>query len=90
MYKTKKTWEGIRSVINMYKTKKTREGIRSIISMYKTKLPHVSYINVKGKQIDNSKKVAESFNNFFVNVWPNTDKNIPSNPKIIAEKYLEI
>ena len=34
------------------------------------------------------KNVAESFNNFFVNVGPNTEKNIPSNPKIKPEKYL--
>ena len=48
----------------------------------------MSHINVQGKQIDNPKKVAESFNNFFVNVGPNTEKNIPSNPKIKPEKYL--
>ena len=74
--------------VNNNNIKKTWEGIRSIININKSKLPHVSHINVKGKQIDNPKKVAESFNNFFVNVGQNTEKNIPSNPKIKPEKYL--
>ena len=46
------------------------------------KLPAASQIKVGDKKINNPKKVAETFNNFFANVGPNTEKNIPSNPKI--------
>ena len=69
--------------------KKTWEGIRSIININKSKLPSVSQIKVKDKIISNPKKVADTLNNFFVNVGPNTENNIPSNPKIKPEKYLK-
>ena len=65
--------------------KKTREGIRSIININKSKMSSVSQIKVKDKIIN---KVVEALNNFFVNVGPNTEKNIPSNPKIKPERYL--
>ena len=69
--------------------KKTWDGIRSIININKSKLSSVSQIKVKNKIIDNPKKVAETLNNFFVNVGPNTEINIPINPKIKPEKYLK-
>ena len=37
---------------------------------------------MKDEIIGNPKKVVEALNNFFVNVGPNTEENIPSNPKI--------
>ena len=49
----------------------------------------ISQIKVKDKTIDNPKKVVEAFNNFFVNVGPNTEKNIPINPKIKPEHCLK-
>ena len=52
-------------------------------------MPSISQIKVKDKIIDNPKKVVETFNNFFVNVGPNTEKNIPINPKIKPEFYLK-
>ena len=44
-------------------------------------MPSISQIKVKDKTIDNPKEVNEAFNNFFVNVGHNTEKNIPINPK---------
>ena len=68
----KKTWEGIRSIINIKATKST-----------------ISQIKVNNKVIKNQKEIVETLNNFFVNVGPNTDRNIPVNPKIKPEKYLK-
>ena len=36
----------------------------------------ISQIKVKDKTINNPKNVVEAFNNFFVNVGSNTEKNI--------------
>ena len=52
-------------------------------------MPSVSQIKANNKVIDNPKKVVEAFNNFFVNIGPNTEKNIPINPIIIPEQYLK-
>ena len=45
----------------------------------------VIQIKVKDKIIN---KVVESLNNFYLNVGPIKEKNIPSNPKIKPERYL--
>ena len=52
-------------------------------------MPSACQIKSKDKIIGNPKKVVEAFNNFFVNVGPNTEKNIPINPKIKPEQYLK-
>ena len=75
--------------VNNNNIKKTWEGIRSIINISKSKLRSVSQIKVGGKKIDNPKKVTETFNNFFANVVPNTEKIFPSNHKIKPEQYLK-
>ena len=62
--------------VNNNNIKKTWEGIRSIVNISKSKMPSVTQIKVKDKTIDNPKKVVEAFNNFFVNVGSNTEKNI--------------
>ena len=49
----------------------------------------MNQIKVKDKIIDNPKMIVETLNDFFVNVGPNTEKNIPSNPKIKPNKYLK-
>ena len=68
----KKTWEGIRSIINIKSTKST-----------------ISQIKVNNKVIQNHKEIVETLNNFFVNVGPNTERNIPVNPKTKPEHYLK-
>ena len=68
----KKTWEGIRSIINIKSTKST-----------------ISQIKVNNKIIINQKEIVDTLNNFFVNVGPNTERNIPVNPKTKPEQYLK-
>ena len=65
------------------------EGIRSIINISKSKMPSVSQIKLNNKVIDIPKKVVEAFNNLFVNIGPNIEKNIPINPIIKPEQYLK-
>ena len=61
---------------------------RSIINIKSTKST-ISQIKVNNKVIKNHKKIAESLNNFFINVGPNTERNIPVNPKIKPDQYLK-
>ena len=75
--------------VNSNNIKKTWEGIRSIINIKATKQSTISQIKVNNKVIKNQKEIVETLNNFFVNVGPNTDRNIPVNPKIKPEKYLK-
>ena len=68
--------------------KKTLEGIRSIINIKSTKST-ISQIKVNNKVIINQKEIVDTLNNFFVNVGPNTERNIPVNPKTKPEQYLK-
>ena len=49
----KKLWSGIRSIVNV---SKNNNGI------------HISHLLQDGKEVDDPKKMANIFNNFFVNV----------------------
>ena len=40
-------------------------------------ITNISQIKVNGKEINDPKKIGNTFNNFFANVGPNTDKTIP-------------
>ena len=73
---------------NSKNSKKIWEGIRSIINVNKPKLPSISQLKVNENLINNPKEIVESLNNFFVNVGPNTEKDIPINPMIKPDKYL--
>ena len=66
-------------------SKKTWEGIKSIININKVKFPQISQIKVNGNIVNNQKYIVEELNNFFVNVGPNIEKEIPKNPKIKKE-----
>ena len=57
--------------------KKTWEGIRKIVNVKKPTNFSVSQLNVKGKIIDDPVAIANNFNNFFVNVGPETEKKYP-------------
>ena len=84
---------GIRGVVlNWFKwnimvnnTKKTWEGIRKIANIKKSSKP--SQLNVNGKIIDDDKKLATNFNNFFVNVGQNTENAIPKVPNMFKKPY---
>ena len=66
--------------------KKTWEGIRKIVNIKKTS-PKISQLNIGGKIIDDDKELATNFNNFFVNVEPNTEASIPKVPNISPSKF---
>ena len=70
--------------------KKTWKGIKSIINTKNSNTSKISQLNIDGKIIDNPKDIALGLNNFFVNVGPNTEKNVPviPNDKIKPDKYL--
>ena len=74
---------------NKNNIKKTWDGIRSIINIKKSKHAPITQLKVNDKLINNQKEIAETLNNFFVNVGPSTEKTIPRNPKIKPDKYLK-
>ena len=71
--------------------KKTWNGIKSIINTKNTISSKISQLNVGGKIIDNPKGIALGLNNFFANVGPNTERDIPviPNGRIPPEHFLK-
>ena len=55
--------------------KKTWEGIRKIVNVKKSTKFSISHLSINGKIVDDSLDIANSFNDFFVNVGPETEKN---------------
>ncbi len=69
--------------------KKTWEGIRKIVNVKKTTDFCISQLNVGGKVVDDPVSVANNFNNFFASVGPNTEKSVPKVPHISPSFYLK-
>ena len=69
----RKIWQGIRSIVNV--KNKVNQGL--------------SQLNINGKLIAEPKDIANHINDFFVNVGPNLDKNIPKINHVNANKYLK-
>ena len=61
---------------NRNNMRKIWSGIRSIINVSKVKADYIPTLLENGKLIDNPSAIARTFNNFFVNVGKNTDKDI--------------
>ena len=57
--------------------KKTWEGIRRLVNVKKKDGYGISQLNINGKVIDDPKDIAENINEFFANVGPNTEKTVP-------------
>ena len=74
---------------NKNNIKKTWDGIRSIINIKKSKRDLITKIKINDKIILNQNEIAESLNNFFVNVGPETEKSIPVNPIVKPDKFLK-
>ena len=66
----KMLWSGIRSIVNM-KTK--------------SQLSQISHLLENGKQVDDPVKMANMFNNYFVNVGGNIVKSIPRTRKSLMD-----
>ena len=71
---------------NVNNIRKTWDGIKIIVNVRKNS-NRTSQLNVGGKIIDDNKEIATNFNNFFVNVGPNTEETIPKVPNI-SPKFL--
>ena len=76
---------------NKNNIKNTWNGIKSIINTSTSSSPKISQIKINGKVIDNPLGIATGLNNFFVDVGPNTERDIPITPpdKISPERYLK-
>ena len=57
------------------------KGIKSIVNITTSSKKDVNIINNKARKITDPLQIAEQFNNHFVNVGPNIDKNIPVSRK---------
>lgn len=68
--------------------KKTWEGVRKIINPGKPIGHGISQLNIKGNIIDDSQDIAKGLNDFFVNVGPSTEKTVPKAGNITPEKFL--
>ena len=68
--------------------KKTWQGIRSIINIKNPTVPKIAQLNVKGRICDNPKDIAEKVNDFFVNIGPNTEMEIQKVPNVTPSKFL--
>ena len=51
--------------------------------------PRIAQLNINGIIIDKPKQVANEVNNFFVNVGPNTEKDVPKVPHILPDNFLK-
>ena len=69
--------------------KKTWQGIRSIINIKNPVSPRIAQLNINGIIIDKPKQVANEVNNFIVNVGPSTEKDVPKVPNILPDNFLK-
>ena len=64
------------------------KGIKSIVKINSTSRKDITLLDNNGKNVSNPKMIANIFNNYFVNVGPKLDKEIP-NSKINFSEYLK-
>ena len=59
------------------------------LNLKNTTSPKVSQLNVNGKTVVNPKEIASNLNNFFVNIGPSTESNIPKVGNINPAKFMK-
>ena len=69
--------------------KKTWSGIKEIVNLKNSDSHKITQLNIEGVIIDNAKEIATNFNDFFVNVGPDTDSKIPVSVNITPEHFLK-
>ena len=89
MKKSKKKYYSEYFAENSNNIKKTWSGIREIVNLKNSDSHKISQLNIEGVIIDNAKDIASNFNDFFVNVGPDTDSKIPVSVNITPEKFLK-
>ena len=87
--KSKKTYFTTYFAEHNNNIKKTWQGIRSIVNTKNTVSHSISQLNINGKIIDNPKDIANSANDFFVNVGNEIEKTVPKVNHISPEKFLK-
>ena len=74
--------------------KKIWSGIKEIVNIKNTISRKLTQLNVNGKTIGNPKEITTNLNDFFVNIGPSTELNIPKavniNPKIFLKDRQEV
>ena len=69
--------------------RKTWEGIRNIVNLKNTTNYGISQLNINGKIINEPKDIANSMNNFFVNIGAETEKCVPKVNHTSPNKFLK-
>ena len=69
--------------------KKIWVGIRKLVNTKSTINYGISQLNINGKIIDDTKDIANSVNDFFVKVGPETEKNVPKVSHVSPDKFLK-
>ena len=65
------------------------EGIRAIVNIKNPVNPKIAQLNINGRIRDMPKQVVNEVNNFFINVGPNTENEVPKVPNMTPEKFLK-
>ena len=88
--KTKKKYYATYFEEHSKNIKKMWEGIRSIVNTKNSGIAKIAQLNVNGRVIDNPKQIVNEVNDFFVNVGPNTEKEVPKVPTLSPDHFLKI
>ena len=67
--------------------KKTWKGIKDIINLSNKSGDQITKLNQNGKIIDNDYEMANTFNNYFTNIGPQLDKNIPQSQRLNFQSH---
>ncbi len=70
---------------NKSNVKKTWEGIRNIVNISKNNRVSPVQLTYKNEIVTNKTKMADFFNDFFVNIGNNVEKKIPKTKKVFTE-----
>ena len=86
--KSKKNYYSNYFTENSNNIKQTWSGIREIINLKNSVSQRISQLSINGAIIDNPSEMSTNFNNYFVNVGPDTESKIPVSQNINPEKFL--
>ena len=75
--KAKKAYYQEYSKNNLSNMKNTWKRITNILNLNNYKGTHVTQLNYNGKNLNNNKDMVDAFNEFFTNVGPTLDNDIP-------------
>ena len=76
---------------NLNNIKNTWNGIKSIININNSSSPKICQLNINGKLTENPHGIATGINNFFADVGPNSEKEIPLTPsdEVSPKRFLK-